>query len=768
MSGQKKCLLLFTSYLGLLAETSPAHAAVNRHTKPKPHAAKHAASVPQKPSTPESVSVTASRLTSHGMEQTITRKTMEAFVPGTSPLQVLSATTPGVSFASDDPFGMDTWANTFYIRGYTQSQLGITLDGIPLGDGQFINASGLDINQAVIQDNIGHVDMSQGGGALDVNSITNLGGALQYYTADPRDKMGGDVSQTFGSNSTYRTFAKFESGILNHTGTKFSASYARTDAGKWKGVGDQFEQQANFKIIQPLGTRGKISGFFNYSEFDQYNYSDLSLEIIQKLGQRVDYYYPNYATAYHAAQGTYPAGYEKLSDPADASYYDGAQKQRNYLTGINLQYDLTSRLHFKSVLYDHQSGGNYEWTNPYVSSPSGAPMIQQVGQTSVTRLGATASLQYDIGHHEIQSGVWYEHVGYTWAQRYYSQPVLGEGTPRNALGPYNNPFATAYAMMFNTNTFQYYLEDAYKILPNLRAHAGFKSMLTTTAGGATQNDPTYTGQDTLPNGSLTTAGAFLPHVSLNWTFLHHNELFFDFSKNLRAYTYNTWQSGNAWGVNEMPRNLKPETTFNYEVGYRYNSKPLTILINLYHIDYRNRLATITVGSLVNAHNSYINVGNMNMWGADAGVTVRPVQNLEIFNSFSYNKSTYGRDVVSDGVNYGIAGKLEAGYPQWMYKANASYSYKDARLNFNVNYMSRRYISYMNDANVNGYWLATLSANYRFHHIPHLAMLELNLGIYNLFNQQYVGGIGGYSLSGDTQQLFAGAPRQFFGSLHARF
>ncbi|GBD56831.1 TonB-dependent receptor [Gluconobacter wancherniae NBRC 103581] len=284
MSGQKKCLLLFTSYLGLLAETSPAHAAVNRHTKPKPHAAKHAASVPQKPSTPESVSVTASRLTSHGMEQTITRKTMDAFVPGTSPLQVLSATTPGVSFASDDPFGMDTWANTFYIRGYTQSQIGITLDGIPLGDGQFINASGLDINQAVIQDNIGHVDMSQGGGALDVNSITNLGGALQYYTADPRDKMGGDISQTFGSNSTYRTFAKFESGILNHTGTKFSASYARTDAGKWKGVGDQFEQQANFKIIQPLGTRGKISGFFNYSEFDQYNYSDLSLEIIQKMG----------------------------------------------------------------------------------------------------------------------------------------------------------------------------------------------------------------------------------------------------------------------------------------------------------------------------------------------------------------------------------------------------------------------------------------------------------------------------------------------------
>ncbi|WP_259650055.1 porin family protein [Gluconacetobacter diazotrophicus] len=189
---------------------------------------------------------------------------------------------------------------------------------------------------------------------------------------------------------------------------------------------------------------------------------------------------------------------------------------------------------------------------------------------------------------------------------------------------------------------------------------------------------------------------------------------------------------------------------------------------MYHIDYRNRLATITTGSLVNAHNTYINVGNMAIWGADAGVTVRPLPGLEIFNSASYNKSTYGQDVSSGGVNYPISGKQEAGYPQWMYKANVSYRYGNAKVNFNVNYMGKRYISYMNDAAVNGYWLASLSATYIFKTIPHLSQLEFNFGVYNLFNQEYIGGIGGFSLSGDTQQLFAGAPRQFFGTLHARF
>lgn len=544
------------------ADNSPSPPRTNKQAKSRPlHAQGTRKAGSAITSQDEAVAVVGTRETSHGMEQSVTRATMDKFVAGTSPLQILSATTPGVNFASDDPFGLDTWANTFYIRGYSQSQLGITLDGIPLGDAQFINSNGLDINQAIIQNNIGRVDMSQGGGALDVMSVTNLGGALQYYSLDPRDKAGGDISQTFGSNQTYRTYVSAQSGKLNSSGTKFYASYARTDAGKWKGAGDQFEQQANFKIVQPLGRYGKLSGFFNYSEFDQYNYSDLSLEIIQKLGRNVDYFYPNYKAAYQAAEGIYPAGYAKVGDAMDVSYYDGGQDQRNYLSGITSTIDLTSRLHLKTVLYDQQSAGDYEWTNPYVSSPSGAPMIQQVGHTSMTRVGGIGAVQYQIANHSLETGVWYENNGYSWAQRYYNQPLLGEGTPRSATGPYNDPFATAYAMTFNTNSFQYYLEDSYRILKTLRVHAGFKSMLTTTSGGASYNNPVYTGQDTLPSGSLTTASAFLPHVSINWNFLPRNELFFDFAENMRAFTYNTWQSGNAWGVNEMPQNLKPETTF---------------------------------------------------------------------------------------------------------------------------------------------------------------------------------------------------------------
>ncbi|AQU88626.1 hypothetical protein B0W47_15540 [Komagataeibacter nataicola] len=202
---------------------------------------------------------------------------MDIYVPGTSPLAVLANTTPGVSFASDDPFGLDTVANTLYIRGFNQSQIGATLDGIPMGDQGFQQYNGLDINEAVIQDNIAAMQLSQGGGALSTPSTTNLGGALTYRTSDPDEVAGGRVSQTFGSNHTFRTFARVDSGKLNASGTRFYASYARTDDNLWKGYGDQLAQQVNFKLVQPFHDVGKISAIFDWSELDQYNYMAESL-----------------------------------------------------------------------------------------------------------------------------------------------------------------------------------------------------------------------------------------------------------------------------------------------------------------------------------------------------------------------------------------------------------------------------------------------------------------------------------------------------------
>jgi len=106
----------------------------------------------------------------------------------------------------------------------------------------------------------------------------------------------------------------------------------------------------------------------------------------------------------------------------------------------------------------------------------------------------------------------------------------------------------------------------------------------------------------------------------------------------------------------------------------------------------------------------------------------------------------------------------------MYKTSLSYAYRRARVTFNATYTGSRPLSYVNDTHVAPYWLAGLSASYNFGSIGFMKNFGINFNIYNLFNTTYVGGMGlfGYPISGDSPTLFIGAPRQFFGSVHASF
>ena len=265
-------LLSGVALIGLLI--SSAHAETTDHAEHKthPHRATHAsharttapthrAPAPRKhtevKSGSESMTVHVRRRGSHSAVEVVSRETMDHFVAGTSPMQILALTTPGANFASDDAFGLDTVANTLYVRGFNQTQLGVSLDGIPMGGQGFHNWNGLGVDQMEIQENISSLTMSQGAGALDTPSAQTLGGAITFTSADPSDKAGGQISQLFGSYNGFRTFGRVDSGKLNASGTKFYAAYARTDQDLWKGYGDQQEQQANSNWSSPSVTAAR-------------------------------------------------------------------------------------------------------------------------------------------------------------------------------------------------------------------------------------------------------------------------------------------------------------------------------------------------------------------------------------------------------------------------------------------------------------------------------------------------------------------------------
>lgn len=755
----------------------------HRHSQANAHLSRHVAPPPVAKGIPlkdETIQVSASRFRSHGSEAMVTRRVMDQFVSGTSPLKILSATTPGVTFASDDAFGLDTAANTLYIRGFNQSQIAGTLDGIPMGDQGFLQYNGLGVDQAAIQDNIVAMSVSQGGGAVDIPSAQNLGGAIQFHTSDPDDRMGGRVSQMFGSNNAVRTFVRLDSGKLNSSGTKFFVSMARTDNDKWKGYGSQLEQQVNAKLEQPVGNAGKITAVFDWSSFRQFNYLNMSMNMFQTFGTSLDYLYPNYEVAYNAAQGIYPPAYQALgnaSDEANATYLDGAQTQENALMGLIGDFHLTSHLSSKTILYSQLSNGDYEATQPF-PSPNGAPFAQVDGKPTMRRVGFTQSLTYETGRNTAKTGIWYENNSFSFPNYLYEQPLLGEGPPRNPFGPFNNAFAKELDDQFNSNTFQYYLQDTYEIRRDLHVGAGFRSVIQTTYGGAKQNDPDLTGETALPDGSLTASNAFLPHFSINYRINPHSELYLDVAENMRAYTYNPWFLGNggAWSVGnqqqflENKNKIRPERTWNYVIGYRYGSQIIDITADIYHVDYYNRLLNTETGSPLQPISTFVNAGREEVNGGDASVTIRPFSGWEILNSVSYADAEYRSGINYEGTYVSLKGKSQVAYPRIIYKSNASYTYRKFRVNFNATYTGRRPLSYVNDVYVPSYWLVGLSSSYDFGHIGFAQHVQVSFGITNLFNSAYISGLGisGFPVSGDYPTLFVGAPRQYFGTLSAQF
>lgn len=755
--------------------------------------ARHAVRTPAHPahrarhhiaSTPESVQVTASRNRSSGSETRIGREVMQQFVPGTTAFKILAARTPGVMFNTSDALGLSSWGATMFVRGFFWSSLGVSLDGVPLNDQSYGSVSGVKLSQAVITDDIAGMSVSQGGGAVDVMSSSNLGGSIQVRTRDPSDKRGMDVQQTFGSNASYRTFVRLDSGKLNSTGTKMFVSYVRSDTHKWKGAGTQFAQQAEAKVVQPIRKSSSITAFMNWSQSAQWSYSDLSLATLRSGNWRNDYLYPNYGLAYQQAQA--------LGGNV-TSYYDGGIHQVTYLGGLTMDFALTDRLRWKTTAYGSSQTTYTNYGAPSQSSQilpgatEASPISEEVWIPQSVRYGAVTSLRYDIAKHTIDSGLWLETNSQQMGQYFFNEPSLSSGlAPLRAIGPFNTygpAFIVANNFRWNTNTFQYFLSDTYRPTRDLTIQAGFKSMIATTAGGAQANDPAITGQTALANGSMTAASAFLPHVSLNWRFAPGHELYFDVAENMRAYAVQSWGGASIpslWGVEnqtlfkQLQKTTKPERTWVYLVGYRYTGRYFRATVDAYHANDYNHIYSINSGTRTNPVVSVM-AQDISMYGVDAGLTVTPFRNgvlkgVSLFNSISYNHSTYGKDITSGGETYPVANKKIVNYPQLMYKSSLSYAYKGAEVHIDANYMSKRFYSYVNDTSVPSYWLVSLGARYHFGDYGPLKNLTASFNVYNLNNIKYVSGTGdnGNPMSGDLYSLQRGAPRQFFGTISAHF
>ncbi|QOV94768.1 TonB-dependent receptor domain-containing protein [Novosphingobium sp. ES2-1] len=713
--------------------------------------------------------------------QELSTQELTILASGTSPLKAIEKL-PSVNFQSADAFGNYEWSTRVTIRGFSQNQLGFNLDGIPLGDMSYGNANGLHISRAISPENIGVTRVSQGSGSIAAQSTNNLGGTLEFFSIDPKDVLGADVSASYGSAETYRGFARVALGTAD--GARGYASIQYQDGKKWKGDGKQRTFMANAKAVLPLGETVDLDGYISYSDRAEQDYQDLSLEMIERLGYDWDNFGPSrYAeainiadiaanTGYSGVTPTNPAAGTTYPSPiviADDAYYDASGLRKDTLAALGLTIQTGDTGKFAIKGYYHENDGQGTWGTPYLASPSGVPMSIRTTEYDIKRKGVFASWTGEFGFNRLLVGGWYEKNDFIQSRRFYGYESR-TNPGRDHLDFQRNPFFTQWSIAFETDTLQYYVSDDID-LGDLKVNLGWKGYSVDTNAFALVNT------NSRATGDLKVEDWFQPHVGLNYKFGNGLEAFAGFTQVTRAYQASTTSgpfSSTQAGFDAIKDTIKPESSDTYEAGLRYNTGIVNASLAGYYVDFRDRLLVIPTSlGIVGATNALQNVGSVRALGIEAAMDVKLPGGFGAFASYSYNDTTYRDDVVitAGGVTTirPTKGKTVVDTPKHLLRAELSYDSDTVFGRVGVNWMSKRYFTYLNDQSVPGRALVDATIGFRLN-IGQRQPIELQVNAVNLFDKRYVATIGsnGFGFSGDSQTLLAGAPRQVFVTLKAGF
>ena len=705
--------------------------------------------------------------------QEIKARDIVVLTPGTNALKAIEKL-PSVNFQSADPFGNYEWSQRISIRSFNQNQLGFTFDGIPLGDMSYGNHNGMHITRAASSENIGSVRVSQGAGSLGTQATSNLGGTIETFSMDPAEALAAQGNLTYGSDDTWRAFARFNMGSAGGVRGFVSYGYGSTD--KYKGTGTQDQHMVNAKVVIPVG-EAKIDGWFSYSDRREQDYQDMSMGMIRTLGWKWDNTFPDYARAVNyadignnrgetgapvsnAAAGTvYPDNVTSVWD----AYYDAAGLREDWLGAVGITSPLGDNANLRLKTYYHKNSGMGLWGTPSVPSPTGSPISMRTTEYDMERVGIFGATDFTIGIQTIEVGLWYENNKFNQARRFYAFASRTE--PGLSFRDYpKNPFATQWEFKFNTDTIQYHVRDKID-LGMMTINLGWKGFKVT-------NEAEAVVSSSFPEGKIKAQDWFQPHAGFAVELSPEAEIFGGFTQVSRAFASSTttgpFSTGQV-GFDQIKDDLKPEVSDTYELGLRYNSPIFNGTLGAYLVNFRNRLLAVQVGSpILGLANALQNVGGVRSMGIEAAGDLRLGNGFGLYASYSFTDATYRDDVFNSSngaLVAAIKGKTVVDSPKHMLRGELNYDQGPIFGRIGTNYMSKRFYSYTNDVSVPGRLIVDASLGYRF-----TDKIELQLNATNLFDKRYVGtiGSGGYGNSGDGQTLLVGAPQQFFATIKAGF
>lgn len=676
--------------------------------------------------------------------------------------------TPSLNVQTDDPYGLG--GGSIRIRGFDNTQIGVSLDGMPLNDsGNFA----LYPHEYVDVENLESITVERGAVGKRSPFYVDIGGSIKLRVKPPSNKLRYSYNLSAGSFGFVREYLRLDTGLIRKINLKAFISFSHTSAEKWKGPGKNpdYRDHLAFGLAQNLG---RLRWEFYFDNNAQTNYFYRGLNYAQAMDldryRRFDY----------TDRLIFPGGNGTVhNNPAirdnNLNYYKFYKNPYiNREARANIELDVAKNITL--ILKPYYWYGRGSGTSATTFTSGGNTYIAFRESFNYTdRPGVIAELRFDVPYGELYAGYWYERAELKQWQPSRPVRINPDGSftlLTNTVGTPRFQYNYIQKTITTTNT-PYVFTDLRSLFGgriDLNLGLRFAQVKRDFTNYSTQGLP-YLPEDNIfdyPNlkkdsktSYIKTYRRILPNIGIGIKLSNVVYPYFAYAKNFRVPQNFIGAIPTNISAQFVADQLKPEESDSYDIGIRFDFGSIYIVPSAYYVKYKNRL--IRIADPTDPNLIYLrNAGKVIAYGAELEIGANIFKSLSLYSSFSYNEAKFKDELYYSGNQpINIKDKTVPDTPKYMFKLGMDYTILGFDVRPSVIYMSSRYGNLTNTEKVGGYTLANLYISRDIYK----GYANLYIDIRNLFDKKYIGRIS----VGDTSgTYYVGAPFSVAVGLKGRF
>ncbi|MEL1264114.1 TonB-dependent receptor [Pseudoxanthomonas putridarboris] len=502
------------------------------------------------------------------------------------------ARVPGVQVSTGDARG-GSFSFEMYMRGLTDEQIGLTLDGIPTGDSRFNGGS--PPARFIESSNISRIEVSQSSGEIGAPSRFALGGFINFMTDDPATEFGGTTEFGIGQYGFRRAFARLDTGE-SQSGWSAYLTASRQESDNWAGPDSRSSERDHFelKVLKTFYSGSRISARVSYNdqrdndynivtkgEFENNPNTDRATDAISGI-PAIDVDYGGALGGERKDWLAYVNGDFLLGENVTLKVNPYFQS----LKGESYRYQDRSRILSggdpRAVLGYNANGGAIRpsLTTLRDSNAYGGPADMRVTPRDRDRYGVTAEVVLDdiIQGHSFRLGGWYEDSKSSERRNFHplSNPATSVAYDRGLLN------YVEYERHANLDTTMFYLQDRMRFLDErLKVDLG-----------ATYYDVGYEAWSPLEYSSrlrFNQTSGLNAKLGTAYELSDGLELFGGYAQNFSGIPEDAFLGSTAI-IN--PGTLKALESENVDLGLRYAKDDYAFSVQLYQVKLKNGVGIV--------------------------------------------------------------------------------------------------------------------------------------------------------------------------------